>query len=92
MKKFVAIGLLSMALTGACSSEPSKPAKEESLNETCVRETAALYKAHNLPTTHPASEWPAICDQYMADHNITTKAQLVIALRMADKELSSLEK
>lgn len=80
-----------MVLLAACSSGAKTSGPNETLNQMCVRETRDLYARHSLPTTHPASEQPAICAQTIKDNDITTKAQLEILLRQADAELDAID-
>jgi hypothetical protein len=64
---------------------------EETLTELCVRLYGELWEKHDLEQTRPDSEQPQICDDFMAENGITTKAQLQITVRKADQELTALD-
>jgi hypothetical protein len=63
---------------------------EETLTELCVRLYDALWEKHDLEQTHPDSEQPRICDEFMEEQGITNKAELQITVRKADQELTAL--
>lgn len=85
--------LLAAPILAACggTSEPAS-APEMTLTEMCVVETLALYDRHELPLSAPAQERPQLCTEWMAERGITTKAQLVIEFREADKMMRDLKK
>lgn len=61
--------------------------QEKTLVEMCVDGIVAIYNKYGLPFTKPVGERAAYCTQWMADNNITTKAQLIVALQEADNQL-----
>lgn len=79
--------------TRQAPTTPAKPAQAEelTLNQLCVQELVKIYVKHNLPFSRPASERPAVCDEYIKANGIETKAQLTVALRAMDNRLTELD-
>ena len=88
MKRWLLMAL-AVALT-ACSGGTSDDS--QTVTEYCVEQVEALYKRHDLPFTSEPAERPAICEKWMADRGVTTKAEIATAVKVADKQYREMEK
>jgi hypothetical protein len=90
IRRFAVLLLLVLLFISACGGGDSDD-EPKTLVEQCVEKVVALYEKHDLPFTADPSERPERCREFMEEREITTAAELEIAIRAADKELRELD-
>lgn len=86
MRKFLVIAVVVLASCGGGKTD------SQTVTEYCVEQINELYERHHLPFTSDPADRPAICEQWMAEKDIHTKAEIRTAVLEADKQYRELEK
>lgn len=74
------------AVLGACGDD-GDPADDMTLTEYCVEQVERFYVQNDLPFTSDPEDRDEICEEWMAEHDVTTKAEIQVVLRQLQKEL-----